>query len=204
MTEWITGILERMGYMGIALLMFAENLFPPIPSELIMPFAGFTAARGDLTAFGVLAAGTLGAVLGAAPWYYLGRAVGCERVARWADKHGRWLTMSGDEVRRSVEWFGRHCGKAVLLGRLVPALRTLISLPAGISEMSVGRFAAYTALGSLIWNAALVALGYKLGENYSTVAEYVDPISKGIIAFIVIAYLYRVIRGNRRPKNRSH
>jgi membrane protein DedA with SNARE-associated domain len=197
MTDWITGVLERLGYMGIALLMFAENLFPPIPSELIMPFAGFAAARGELDPFGVLAAGTLGAVSGAAPWYYAGRALGGERVARWADKHGRWLTMSGDEVRRSIEWFSRHCGKAVLLGRLAPAVRTLISLPAGIAEMSVPKFVVYTTLGSLLWNGALVTLGYKLGENYSRVAEYMDPVSKVVIGLIVLGYLYRAIRGNR-------
>jgi membrane protein DedA with SNARE-associated domain len=197
MTDWITGVLESMGYAGIALLMFAENLFPPIPSELIMPFAGFAAARGDLNPVGVLTAGTIGALLGALPWYYAGRTLGCQRVANWADKHGRWLTLSRDEVYGANKWFARHCGKAVLVGRLVPAVRTLISLPAGIAEMSIPRFLVYSAIGSVAWNAALVALGYKLGSSYSKVAEYMDPVSKGVLALIVIVYLYRVIRGNR-------
>jgi membrane protein DedA with SNARE-associated domain len=194
MVEWITQLLERLGYVGIALLMLAENLFPPIPSELIMPFAGFTAAQGNLSIVGVLVAGTVGSLVGALPWYYAGRALGCKRLAAWADKHGRWLTMSGDEVKRANTWFARHCGKAVFFGRVVPAVRTLISVPAGIAEMSIARFLIYSTLGTLLWNVVLASLGFKLGENYSKVAEILDPITKGIIATIVVVYLYRVVR----------
>lgn len=194
MVEWITELLERLGYVGIALLMLAENLFPPIPSELIMPFAGFTAARGDLSFFGVVIAGTIGSLIGALPWYYAGRALGCKRLASWADKHGRWLTMSGDEVKQANAWFARHCGKAVFFGRLVPAVRTLISVPAGIAEMSIARFLIYSALGTVLWNVVLAALGFKLGENYSKVAEFLDPITNGVIAIIAAVYLYRVVR----------
>lgn len=196
--DWLIRTLEHMGYLGVLLLMLAENIFPPIPSELIMPFAGFAASRGEMSFAGVLIAGTCGTLLGAVPWYWAGRALGCERLARWADKHGRWFTMSGDEVRKANKWFARHCGKAVLIGRLAPAVRTFISIPAGIAEMSWPRFLVYTTLGTLIWNGVLVTLGHQLGENYSKVAEYLDPVTKGIVALIVVGYLYRVIRGGKR------
>jgi membrane protein DedA with SNARE-associated domain len=194
MVQWITDLLERLGYVGIALLMFLENLFPPIPSELIMPFAGFAASRGDLNFIGVLLAGTLGSLVGALPWYFVGYKIGCKRLASWADKHGRWLTLSGDEVKKANAWFEKHCGKAVFFGRLVPAVRTLISVPAGIAAMSWTRFIMYSLLGSMLWNSVLAGLGYQLGENYSKVAQYMDPVTKGIVGLIIAAYVYRVIR----------
>lgn len=203
MVEWITQLLERMGYVGIALLMFLENVFPPIPSELIMPFAGFTASRGELSFVGVLIAGTLGSLVGALPWYLAGYKIGCKRLASWADKHGRWFTLTGDEVKRANGWFEQHCGKAVLFGRLVPAVRTLISVPAGIAGMSWTRFLTYSLIGTLTWNAVLTVLGYQLGENYSKVAEYLDPVTKGIVALIVLVYLYRVIRFKESKQTRT-
>lgn len=203
MVEWITQTLEQMGYLGVALLMFAENIFPPIPSELIMPFAGFAAARGDVSLRGVLLAGTVGTLLGTLPWYYLGRTVGCERLARWADRHGRWFTMNGEEVLQADRWFRRHCGKAVLIGRLVPTVRTLISIPAGIATMRLGKFLLYSFIGTLIWNAALVTMGYQLGENYDRVGQYLEPITKGVLILIVITYAYRVIRHRPRGEKRA-
>src|SRR5215208_6279797 len=121
MFDWITGLVDRTGYLGIALLMLAENVFPPIPSELIMPVAGFTAAWGELTMAGVVLAGTAGSLLGALLWYYVGRWAGLERLKCWAGKHGRWLTITPEEVDEAAAWFDRHCGKAVLIGRLIPA-----------------------------------------------------------------------------------
>src|SRR3546814_5794331 len=129
MFDWIVAAIERTGYLGIALLMLAENLFPPIPSELIMPLAGFTAAQGNLSFPLLVAAGTTGSLLGAVFWYIIGRWLGCDRLKRWADRHGRWMTMSPEDVDKAAEWFGRHAGKAVLFGRLVPAVRTLLSVP---------------------------------------------------------------------------
>ena len=203
MIERITTFLESAGYWGILVLMFAENVFPPIPSELIMPFAGFTAARGDLNVVAVVAAGTAGSLLGAAPWYWAGRALGRERLANWADRHGEWLTLSKDDVNHAHEWFKRHCGKAVLLGRLVPAVRTLISVPAGITEMTLPRFVSFTMLGSALWNSALVFAGFRLGEHYEEVARYMDPVTKGVLLLLVAAYVYRVWK-LRRAKYRPH
>lgn len=198
--EWITGVVEQTGYLGIALLMIAENLFPPIPSELIMPLAGFVAARGELSLVGVILAGTIGSLIGALFWYVVARAVGGDRVTRWAERHGRWLTVSGNDVERARTWFGRHGGKAVLIGRLVPAVRSLISIPAGVVPMRLAPFLAFSAIGTALWTAGLAVLGYLLEGAYERVADYVDPLSKVVIGLIVAYYLYRVITHRRRSK----
>lgn len=192
MFGWIADLISRTGYLGIALLMFFENLFPPIPSELVMPLAGFDAARGELNVVGVVAAGTVGSVLGAVFWYYVGKLVGAERLKGWAGRHGRWLTMRPEDVDEVDSWFDRHCGKAVLIGRLVPAIRTLISIPAGIFGMSLPRFLLFSTLGTVLWNTLLTAAGYALESRYAAVAEYLNPVTTGIVAIIVGYYLYRL------------
>src|SRR3546814_87088 len=143
MFDWITGLVEDGGYLGIATLMLAENLFPPIPSELIMPLAGFAAARGDLNILLVVASGAAGSLLGAVFWYAIGCWLGRERLKRWAGRHGRWLTLAPDDIDKACAWFDRHSAKAVFFGRLVPAVRTLISVPAGIAGMGRRRFLLY-------------------------------------------------------------
>ena len=181
MFDWVTGMVEQTGYLGIALLMLAENVFPPIPSELIMPLAGFTAARGDLNIFLVVVAGSTGSLLGAVLWYYVGRWVGCERLKRWTAAHGRWFTISPEEVDQASDWFHRHGGKAVLIGRLLPAVRTLVSVPAGIAGMPLLPFLLYSALGTLAWSGLLAAAGYLLEGQYQAVAGYVNPVSNVIV-----------------------
>ena len=194
MVEWITGVITSSGYLGIGLLMFAENLFPPIPSELVMPFAGFVAARGELHPVGVVAAGITGSLLGAAPWYLAGRGLGGERLKRFADRHGRWLTLSRQDIQRAENWFNRYGAPAVLLGRLVPAVRTLISVPAGVTRMPLASFIACSAIGTLLWPCVLTGAGYLLESRYDRVAEWIDPIAKGVIGIIVVSYVYRFIR----------
>jgi len=176
-------------------LMFAENIFPPIPSELIMPLAGFVAAQGQLNPILVVAAGTLGSVLGALPWYYLGLWLGRERLCALAARHGRWLTVDEHDVGKAIDWFERHGGKAVLLGRLVPTVRTLISVPAGMARMPLLPFLAYSAIGSLFWTALLTAAGYLLKSEYQVVGRYVDAASKIILGLIVLTYLWRLVSG---------
>jgi membrane protein DedA with SNARE-associated domain len=193
MFDWITALVEQTGYLGIVLLMLAENVFPPIPSELIMPLAGFTAARGELAMVGVDAAGSVGSLLGALLWYYIGRWVGLERLKRWAAKHGRWLTISPDDVDHAAVWFNRHCGTAVLVGRLIPAIRSLISVPAGVAGMTLPRFLVYSATGTALWTALLAAAGYLLEDQYQRVGEYLNPVSNVILGLLVLAYLYRVV-----------
>jgi membrane protein DedA with SNARE-associated domain len=203
MGDWIINLIERMGYLGIALLMFLENhLFPPIPSELIMPLSGFTASRGNLNIVGVIVAGSLGSVGGALFWYYVGRWVGDDRLKRWADRHGRWITMTARDVATADRWFDRHCHWAVLIGRLIPTVRTLISIPAGIFEMGVRRFLIFSTIGTLIWSAALAGAGYALGGEYETVSRYLGPVSTGVVVLIVAVYLYRVATFKPRPRQR--
>ena len=195
------GFIERVigsaGYPGIALLMLLENILPPLPSELIMPMAGFVAANGQLTLVGVIIAGKLGSVAGALPWYYLGKVLGHERLKQWAGRHGRWLTLEPQDVDRAAGWFQKHCGKAVFFGRLVPALRTLISVPAGLFGMSLGRFLTYTLLGSALWSSALAFAGYSLRDNYEQVEHWLNPATNAIVAGIVLVYLYRVVTWRR-------
>jgi membrane protein DedA with SNARE-associated domain len=189
--EWVTGIVERTGYLGVAFLMFAENVFPPIPSELIMPLAGFAAARGELNVGLVVLAGSAGSLLGAWFWYEVGRRVGAERLKRWTERHGRWLTLGPDEVDQARDWFGRHGGKAVLLGRMVPAVRTLISVPAGIAGMRLGPFLAYSAVGTVVWTGALAGAGLLLEDQFGRVSGWVNPVSNLALAGMVLWYLYR-------------
>ena len=197
MFEWTVDIVSRSGYPGIAFLMFLENVFPPMPSELIMPMAGFAAARGDLNLPLVVIAGTAGSMLGALPWYYAGKILGAERLKSWADRRGRWLTVSAKDVDAASSWFVRHGGTAVFLGRLVPAVRTLISVPAGIARMELVPFLALSAVGTLLWTGLLASAGYVLEAQYATVAEYIDPASKLIVAALVATYVYRFARYHR-------
>ena len=201
MFEWVTGIVERTGYLGVALLMFAENVFPPIPSELIMPLAGFAAARGELNVVLLVLAGSVGSLLGAWFWYEVGRLVGAERLKGWTGRHGRWLTLGPEEVDQARDWFGRHGGKAVLLGRMVPAVRTLISVPAGIAGMLLGRFLAFSAVGTVVWTGILAGAGLLLEGQYGKVSGWVNPVSNLALAAMVLWYLYRV--ATFRPKRAS-
>ncbi|MDY8110963.1 DedA family protein [Fulvimarina sp. 2208YS6-2-32] len=205
MFDWITGFITQSGYLGIAFLMFAENIFPPIPSELIMPLAGFSAAEGDLSLIGVLVAGTIGSLLGALPWYYAGYYFKLDRLKRLADRHGRWLTMTSDDVDTASSWFRRYGASAVFFGRLIPTVRTLISVPAGINRMGMVRFLAWSALGTVIWTTFLTLAGYVLQSQYDLVAGWLDPVTQAVVAFLVLGYVYRVVTfGRRQKKQREH
>ena len=193
MGDWITDTITRMGELGVFLLTLLETVFPPIPSELVMPLAGYIASRGGMSLWGAVLAGTLGALLGALFLYWVGRKLGEDRLMDFADRHGRWLTLSRHDIERASQWFGRHGGWAVFVCRLIPGLRSLISVPAGIHGMPLLPFVAVTALGSLVWTAVLVYLGYVLGANFEQVGEWVDPVSKGVLLVIAIWYVWRVV-----------
>lgn len=194
MADWVIRFIEEQGYVGIILLMMAENIFPPLPSELIMPFAAFQAARGQLHWSLVILAGALGSLIGALPWYFAGRLLGLERVLRFADQHGRWLTLSRKDIERAEDWFVKRGSVVLVLGRLVPALRTVISLPAGVSRLPFWRFCALTAAGSVIWCCALTAAGYLLESEYERIAKIMSPVSTGIVVVLLGWYAWRVIR----------
>jgi membrane protein DedA with SNARE-associated domain len=198
MTEWITNTMTTMGYLGIALLMFLENLFPPIPSELIMPLAGFTVHEGEMEFFPAVVAGVVGTVIGALPWYYIGRIVDEAKIEKLADKYGKWITVSAKDIQKANEWFSRHGAKAVLLCRLVPGVRTLISLPAGMNHMPMIPFLIYSTIGTTLWVVFLTAAGYFLGKNYSLVEEYIAPVSKIALLALLIWFAIWIIRKRNR------
>ena len=200
MFDFITEFMQSGGYLAVFALMALENIFPPIPSELIMPFAGFVAARGDLHVVGVLIAGTAGSVAGALPWYYAGKVYGKERLEKFADKHARWMTVTHGDIEHAMDSFEKHGRKVVLFGRLIPAIRTLISVPAGLAGMPMGQFLLYSTVGSLVWTGILTGAGYMLESQYERVAQYVDPVSKAILIGLLGWYLYRVATFKKRAK----
>ncbi|HWQ11148.1 MAG TPA: DedA family protein [Roseiflexaceae bacterium] len=174
LSDSIRDMIAAMGYPGIALVMLLENLVPPIPSELVMPFAGFLVAEGRLRFAGVVAAGTAGAVLGALVLYGVGMRAGEPLVRRMVRRYGRWITVSEHDLDRALATFGRHGDAIVFFGRLVPMVRSLISLPAGMRRMPLGRFLLLTALGSAVWNTALAYAGLTLGQNWETVLSFLS------------------------------
>ena len=189
MVEWITNTMNALGYLGIGFLMFMENLFPPIPSELIMPLAGFTVSQGKMNFQYAVLAGVIGTLLGALPWYYAGKLWGEERLRSLCDRYGRWLGLSGQDIDLANRWFNRHGGKAVLLCRLVPGVRTLISLPAGLNAMPIGAFLFYSAVGTTLWVGLLTYAGLKLGDHYDLVEQYLGPVSKLVLGGLLIALI---------------
>lgn len=195
--------MSSLGYIGIGLLMFAENLFPPIPSELIMPLAGFTVAKGEMNFVLAVLAGVIGTVVGALPWYYAGKLVSEERLRSLADKYGKWIALSGKDIDKADRWFDKHGNQAVFFCRLVPGVRTLISLPAGISGMPLAPFLLYSTLGTTLWVGLLTYLGFVLGDNYDLVDEYLGPASKIVLALLVVAFIaWVVIKKRKKTKRR--
>lgn len=201
LTNWIVSLISQLGYVGIALLMCLENLFPPIPSELIMPLAGFAASQGKMNLGLVIFSGVLGTIIGAIPWYYLGYTMKADRLRLLFDRYGKWLGISGKDILKSQQWFQRHGNKAVLWGRLIPGVRTLISLPAGLAAMNFSQFVGFSLLGIVAWVSVLTYLGFALGHQYHLVAEYIDPISKGVVVVIVNVLIFflgkRLLRRNQ-------
>ena len=180
---------QWLGYGAIFAAMFLENLFPPIPSELIMPLGGFYVQQGQLQFIPVVLAGLIGTVLGALPWYGIGRLINEQRIEQWLERHGRWIGISAEELARSRRWFSRYGTALVFWGRLVPGIRTLISVPAGIELMPMAPFLIWTTAGSLIWTLLLTIAGMVLGEGYSNVEVWIDPVSKVIKVGLVVAVL---------------
>ncbi|MBD1925152.1 DedA family protein [Trichocoleus sp. FACHB-90] len=200
MVDWITNTMQSLGYVGIGLLMFLENLFPPIPSELIMPLAGFTVAKGNMNFVLAVTAGVLGTMLGALPWYYVGKLVGEENLKRLANKYGKWIGLSSKDIDKADNWFDKHGGKAVFYGRLVPGVRTLISLPAGISGMPLVPFLLYSTLGTTLWVGLLTYAGYALGDNYELVEQYLGPVSKIVFVVLVVAFVIWLVMKRKKKQ----
>ena len=192
MFEWITSIIRRLGYTGVAILTLLENVFPPIPSELVIPLAGYVAAQGDLRLWLVIVMGTVGSLAGAWLWYELGRRIGERRLRAWVERHGKWLTLGTKDIDRAQDWFRRHGGAAVFFGRLVPGVRTYVSLPAGFSGMPLPAFLLYSALGTALWTSALAGAGVLLRANFNRVSDSLNVVTNGLfIAFaLFMAWRY--------------
>lgn len=194
MFEWINETIRALGYSGVAVLTFLENLFPPIPSEIIIPLAGFVAARGDMQVWGVIVAGSFGSLVGALVWYEVGRRLGETRLRAWVDRHGKWLTLTARDVDRAQDWFRRHGRTSVLVGRMVPGVRTFVSLPAGFARMPMGAFLVYSAVGTIAWTAALTYAGVALRANYARVGDYVGVATNIVFAVLGIMLVRRYIK----------
>lgn len=194
MFEWARSVVETLGYSGVALLTFLENVFPPIPSELIIPLAGFVAAEGEMSVPGVIVAGALGSLIGAVLWYEVGRRLGERRVREWVDRSGHWLTLTSSDVDQAQQWFLRHGGRAVFIGRLVPGVRSLISIPAGFARMPLGPFVLYSLAGTAIWTAGLAYAGVLLRANFAVVGDYVDMASYVVLAVLGVMIVRRYVK----------
>lgn len=198
MFDLVTGIVRRLGYAGIVLLTLAENVFPPLPSELIMPLAGFVASRGELNFWLAVVAGTAGSFAGAVGWYEVGRRVGEDRLRAWVSRHGRWMAVGGGDIDRSAAWFRRHGATAVLVGRLVPGVRTFISLPAGVARMPFWRFTALTVAGCVPWVLALAVIGEQAGDRWGEWKDNLHYIDYVVLAAIVAGVAWLIVRRRRR------
>ncbi|ALL74482.1 membrane protein [Pseudonocardia sp. EC080610-09] len=198
-TQWVFDIVDRLGAAGIGLLIFLENVIPPIPSEVILPLGGFRASTGAMDPIGVWAAATIGAVAGALVLYALGSWLGFERVHALAGK--RWFVLSSQkDLEKGLVLFERYGSWFVLGGRCIPIVRSLISIPAGIAGMPLSRFTALSTLGSAVWNALFVYLGFALGERWEVVEGYMSPISKVVAvagALVLVWLVWRKVRQRR-------
>jgi membrane protein DedA with SNARE-associated domain len=188
---WAQSAVSTMGYPGLVLVMFLENVFPPIPSEVILPLAGSLALEGRFTLLGVTAVGTLGSVAGAAVFYLIGYLFNEERVRVLMRRYGKWLMLSEEDFDKALTWFDRYGEKVIFFGRMVPIVRSLISIPAGIANMNLGTFGVYTAIGTGLWSFLLTFAGYLLGKSWPLVSEWVSRYEKvviGIVVVVVIAF----------------
>ena len=216
LAAWVSDVIRSFGYAGVAFLMLAENLFPPIPSEVILPLTGFLIGQGDLAFVPALVVATAGSLAGALVLYALGRWGGRELILRyggalrikeadldradeWFDRYGGAVVLFGRMV--PDEWFDRYGGAMVLFGRMVPGVRSLVSIPAGLSEMPLGRFVLLSALGSCMWNALLMGVGRLLGENWSQVASVVGSVSNIVVALLAAAAVVLGIWWWRRSRH---
>ncbi len=192
MSDWIVRLIEQSGYLGVAFLMFLETVFPPIPSEVIMSIAGVAAGQGKLSLGWVIAAGTTGAMLGNILWYLAARALGIMRLKPIILRYGRWITMSWGEVLRAERWFAKHGTFFVFLGRMLPTVRSLVSVPAGLLKMRFKTFLIASTIGTAGWTAMLAFAGFKLGENFDDINALLGPASNAIMVVLVAGYIYRV------------
>lgn len=203
MFDWITGVIEKLGYWGIAALTLLENVVPPIPSEVVVPLAGYVAAKGQLSFWGVVAAASAGALAGAIGWYGVARSIGNKRLRHWITAHGKWVTLTPDTIDKAQDWFDRRGPWAVFLGRLVPGVRTFVSVPAGFAEMPFLPFVLSSAAGTIIWTLALAWAGVALRSRFEMVGDYVNQVSNVLLGAFVAYLSYRYVKVFRATSSRG-
>ena len=201
MNNWIESFIETYGYGAIFLLMLVENVFPPIPSEVILPLSGYVATQGDMHPALILCSATAGALLGCTIWYFIGRWINQSRLEDFFDKYGVLIAITCKDYTKGMKVFEKYQRRSVLFGRLIPVIRTVISVPAGLAKMSLKLFLTLTLIGTALWSSALIYLGYALAGEYERVADYASYISNFVIIALVIAYLAKVFIF---IKNRNH
>jgi membrane protein DedA with SNARE-associated domain len=202
---WVQGIIRAMGYVGLGWVMFLENVFPPIPSEAVLPMAGWLAyeQEGNFTLWGVTLVGAIGSVAGALVFYGLGYWFGEQRVRELLQRYGKWFLLSEDDFDTALAWFDRYGEYVIFFGRMVPIVRSLISIPAGIASMNLGRFGAYTAVGTALWSFLLGLAGYVLGQNWPLVMEWMGRYEKVVLALAVLAVIIFVVRRVQQRRSAS-
>ena len=198
MAEWVINLINQTRYIGVFLLMFLETVFPPIPSEVIMPVAGLRAAQGPLNLAGVIGAGSAGAMVGNFFWYLLARVIGMKRFHPFINRHGRWLTMDWGDVEKAERLFGRFGGVVVGIGRVLPTVRSVVSIPAGLLHMRLKTFLIWSTVGTVAWSSGLAVAGFLLGRRFDRIEEVVWPLSTVVIGAIVLMYVWRQLTWRRR------
>ncbi|WP_326562794.1 DedA family protein [Micromonospora sp. NBC_01796] len=199
LTGWVASVIDALGPLGVGLLVALENIVPPVPSEIVLALAGYLAAEGGANVFVMGVAATTGSVVGALALYWVGAALGEERLKRWLD---RIPLVDADDLDRADRWFERYGSWAVLLGRMVPVVRSLVSVPAGANHMPIGRFLALTTLGSGIWNSIFVGLGFALGSRWQQIDRYSTWFDLALLAGFVLVVSSWVVKRLRHRRSR--
>jgi membrane protein DedA with SNARE-associated domain len=192
LSGWVTDVIDRLGYWGLAFLVALENVFPPIPSEIILPWAGYLTGQGKMNYILAVLAATIGSVVGAMVLYWVGHAFGERRIRYITGRWGKWLGFKEEDIDKANVWFDKYGGIAVMTGRVVPIIRSLISIPAGLRRMPLSQFALYTTAGSLVWNSVLIGAGWILGNNWDEVEKYVGYLQYMVIAAVLVIGIWWV------------
>jgi membrane protein DedA with SNARE-associated domain len=197
MSDWIIRLIDQTGYLGIGFLMFLETVFPPIPSEVIMSVSGIAASRGKMDIIGVICSGAAGAMLGNLFWYFAARVIGIERLRPLIDRWGRWLTLDWAEIEKAERLFGTQGWAIVFFGRMLPTLRSLVSVPAGLLHMRLSTFVFWSTIGTVGWTAMIALAGFMLGTEFQDIETFVGPLSMAVIVVILAGYIWRMITWKR-------
>jgi membrane protein DedA with SNARE-associated domain len=198
LATWVQDVINQFGYFGVALLVVIENVFPPIPSEIVLPFAGFVAQQGagaaesDTSVIGMMIAATVGSVIGALILYFVSAAIGPDRLRAFVEKFGKWFGVKPADLVRAEAWFDRRSSLAVLVGRCVPLIRSIVSIPAGFRRMKLSSFVVLTALGSAVWNIALIGAGAVLKDQWDRVGDYVG-VFQWIVILAIVVFVVRFV-----------